>query len=117
MSPSLFVDSAGDIRLVLGGVGGSRITTATALVAFRHLFLDEDVKKANDFPRMHHQLLPMTLNYEDGFPEATVAYLSEKGHNMEKWSLRSAVPVLSQLDGVITGNMDYRKNVGDLFGY
>ena len=35
MSPSLFVDASGDIRLVVGGAGGSRITTATALVSHR----------------------------------------------------------------------------------
>ncbi|XP_043236998.1 scoloptoxin SSD14-like isoform X1 [Amphibalanus amphitrite] len=117
MSPSLFVDPSGDIRLVVGGAGGSRITTATALVAFRHLYLDEDVKTANDFPRFHHQLFPMTLNYDEGFPPTTVAYLSEKGHNMEQWKLRAVVPVLSRLNGVITGNMDYRKGAGDLLGF
>ena len=49
--------------------------------------------------------------------QTTVAYLSEKGHNMEQWKLRAVVPILSRLNGVITGNMDYRKGAGDLLGF
>ncbi len=32
MCPSVFVDSAGDVMLVVGGSGGPRITTSTMLV-------------------------------------------------------------------------------------
>ncbi|XP_037092478.1 LOW QUALITY PROTEIN: scoloptoxin SSD14-like [Pollicipes pollicipes] len=117
MCPSLFVDAAGDVRLVTGGAGGTRITSATALTAFRHLYLGEDLKQATDFPRIHHQLFPMTLNYDADFPPTTVAYLSDKGHNMEQWEQRSVVPVLSQEDGTIYGNMDYRKGAGDVMGF
>lgn len=41
--------------------------------AIRHFFLGEDVKQANDFPRLHHQLLPMTLKYNEGFPPVSGA--------------------------------------------
>lgn len=35
----------------------------------RNLWLGEDIKEAIDSPRFHHQLIPMTLNYEKGFPK------------------------------------------------
>ena len=33
-------------------------------VAFRHLFMNEDIKTAIDAPRPHHQLLPMKIKQE-----------------------------------------------------
>lgn len=41
----------------------------------RNLWLGENIKEAIDSPRFHHQLFPMTLNYEKGFPKVHV-YLS-----------------------------------------
>jgi gamma-glutamyltranspeptidase/glutathione hydrolase/leukotriene-C4 hydrolase len=35
----------------------------------RNLWLGEDIKEAIDSPRFHHQLFPMTLNYEKSFPK------------------------------------------------
>jgi len=118
MVPTLFVDAEGNVRLVTGGAGGSKITTAMALSAIRHLYLGEDVKQANDFPRFHHQLYPMTLNYNEGFPPTTIAYLADKGHNTELWNKGSVIGALSrQPDGSIEGNMDYRKGAGDVRGF
>lgn len=34
----------------------------------RNLWMGENIKEAIDSPRFHHQLLPMTLHYEEGFP-------------------------------------------------
>lgn len=38
----------------------------------RNLWLGEDIKGAIDSPRFHHQLFPMTLNYEKGLPKVCV---------------------------------------------
>lgn len=38
----------------------------------RNLWFGEDIKSAIDSPRFHHQLFPMTLNYEEAFPKVCV---------------------------------------------
>jgi gamma-glutamyltranspeptidase len=45
------------------------IVSATAQSAFRILYLDEDVKKAVDAPRLHNQFLPHVTEYEQTFPD------------------------------------------------
>nr|KAG5685732.1 hypothetical protein BaRGS_015054 [Batillaria attramentaria] len=70
MTPSVFVDrDTGDVKLVAGAAGGTKITTATAKVAIDTLWFNKTVVEAVDAPRMHHQLLPPELQLEDGFPE------------------------------------------------
>lgn len=41
----------------------------------RNLWFGEDIKKAIDSPRFHHQIFPMTLNYEQGFPKVLISTL------------------------------------------
>lgn len=35
-------------------------------------------------PRIHHQLMPMYLEYEDGFKQQIIDGLSKMGHEMHK---------------------------------
>ncbi|CAG7716058.1 unnamed protein product, partial [Allacma fusca] len=66
MTPAIFTDAAGDVRLVVGGSGGTKITTAATFVAIRSLWFDEDIKVAIDAKRIHHQLAPMEVECENG---------------------------------------------------
>ncbi|KAL1124168.1 hypothetical protein AAG570_001938 [Ranatra chinensis] len=72
--PTVIVDKRGDVRLVVGAAGGTHITTATAQVIINNLWYNYDIKQAVDFPRIHHQLLPMHLKYEYGYPKVGVKY-------------------------------------------
>ena len=105
----------------------------------RNLWFGETIKEAVDSDRIHHQLFPMELQHEPGFP--TVRYLliqfiaiinnnnwhsviqtildslAEKGHNFSTFSNSSAVCgiVVEPSDGFIYANSDYRKG-GDVAG-
>lgn len=57
--------------MVTGAAGGSKITTATALMAIRTLAEGKSMKEAADEPRFHHQLFPMSVNYEYGLTKVS----------------------------------------------
>lgn len=115
MAPSVFTDSEGNVKLVIGGSGGSKITTAIASVSLRNCFLGEDIKTAIDGPRLHHQFLPNKIMYEHNFPKELLVSLADRGHSLEKILDRSSVIVAvtnDQVNGTnkqITANSDYRK--------
>ena len=63
MAPSVFVDGAGEVRLVVGASGGTKITTATALVAVLTELQGWQLEQSVDTPRLHHQLSPMEVRW------------------------------------------------------
>lgn len=138
MVPSIFTNPDGDVRLSIGASGGSKITTAVALVCLRHLYLGDDIKTAIDGPRLHHQLIPDTIVFEPTFPQDLLEALKVRGHTISNLVGRSSVvmavasnitmgappkliegdtmPMVGEAiikgDGqsrVITANSDYRK--------
>lgn len=66
MSPTIITDTRGNVKLVIGSAGGTKITTAVAMVIMRVLWFDQDIKQAIDAPRIHHQLVPNEIEYEFG---------------------------------------------------
>ncbi|KPM04716.1 gamma-glutamyltranspeptidase 1-like protein [Sarcoptes scabiei] len=92
MCPSIFTDNTG-VRLVIGGSGGSKITTSIALVSLRHLFLNETIKQAIDASRIHHQLFPSNIEYEPCFRLDILDGLRLRNHQVKeiKKGVRGAV--------------------------
>ncbi|XP_077534250.1 scoloptoxin SSD14-like [Haemaphysalis longicornis] len=82
MSPAIVLDPNGNVELVVGGSGGSKITTAVALVSMRTLWMDNSIKDAIDYARLHDQLIPDHLMVEPTFPEVYAMQLKVKGHNI-----------------------------------
>lgn len=64
MLPTIVLDKHFDLRLVIGGAGGTKIITSVSLVLLQHLLLGVDINTAVDSLRLHHQLQPMELQYE-----------------------------------------------------
>ncbi|ODN04054.1 Gamma-glutamyltranspeptidase 1 [Orchesella cincta] len=121
MTPTIFTDSEGKVRLVIGGAGGTQITTSVTLVAIRNLWFGENIKEAIDARRMHHQLYPMELECEAGFSSSVVEGLKAVGHVVKQpenfivgGSVVQAIAIAE--NGTIYANSDFRKK-GTVAGY
>ncbi|CAN7984758.1 unnamed protein product, partial [Ixodes hexagonus] len=110
MAPAVVVDQNGDAQLVLGGAGGTKITSGIALVSMRYLWQGNTIKEAIDFPRVHHQFLPNHVYAEAMFPKAYREQLEKKGHKVfVPGGTFSNIMGISQREGRIYANADYRK--------
>nr|XP_014094095.1 scoloptoxin SSD14 isoform X2 [Bactrocera oleae]XP_014094096.1 scoloptoxin SSD14 isoform X2 [Bactrocera oleae]XP_036227729.1 scoloptoxin SSD14 isoform X2 [Bactrocera oleae] len=114
MSPMILADRKGNVRLAFGAAGGSKIISSVIEVAARYLWFGQDIKSAIDAPRIHHQLVPNTLQYEFGrFSEEILLLLKDKGHELKPFKdIGSAVCAIAQNDTAIYANADYRKRGG-----
>ncbi|KAL0965620.1 hypothetical protein UPYG_G00283620 [Umbra pygmaea] len=114
MCPAILVDKGiNKVKMVLGGSGGTKITTATATVILNAMFFNYDLKKAVADPRVHNQLSPNTTMAEPGFDEEVMAGLALKNHETVFLKDTGAVvqAVLSQ------GNRLYAESDHRKWGY
>ncbi|KAK7486427.1 hypothetical protein BaRGS_00022351 [Batillaria attramentaria] len=113
MAPAIIVDKDGNPRLVLGSAGGARITTINAQVTARVLWLKQTLEKAINAKRLHHQLFPNHISWEQGFPQDILGKLKEYGHELvPRTSYMAVVQAVSRdpLTGEVTAFSDPRKH-------
>ncbi|XP_021704343.1 gamma-glutamyltranspeptidase 1 isoform X2 [Aedes aegypti] len=84
MTPTIVTNKAEGVQMVVGGAGGSRITTATVTLLLRYLFFGEELETVMNARRLHHQLAPMWVDYEAGFDEAILEGLRKRGHDVRE---------------------------------
>jgi len=84
MTPSVVLDSAGKLILVVGTPGGPTIITQVYHVISNVIDHGMTLPQAIEAPRMHHQALPDTIRLErNGFYPATVSQLESLGHQIQ----------------------------------
>ncbi|KAM3874481.1 glutathione hydrolase 1 proenzyme [Diretmus argenteus] len=91
MCPTILLDKSNRVKMVVGGSGGTKITTAIAQVILNALFFNYDLKKAVSDPRIHNQLSPNTTLGEPGFDESVLDGLALKNHETKMLKASGAV--------------------------
>jgi gamma-glutamyltranspeptidase/glutathione hydrolase len=100
MSPTIVLDTAGQVLLVLGGRGGPRIISSTLQVAVNVIDHDMSLADALAAPRIHHQAWPDTLRYEDqGLSAAVVDSLRAMGHAVAANRANGLVKAIMRVPG------------------
>ncbi|XP_070845318.1 glutathione hydrolase 1 proenzyme [Chaetodon trifascialis] len=102
MCPTIIFDKNKNVKMVVGGSGGTKITTSVAQVIANALFFKYDVGKAVIEPRLHNQLSPNATVAESDFDKNILDGLALKNHEIELLKSGGAVvqAVLRQDDGL-----------------
>lgn len=61
--PSIILDESGNVRLLIGGGGGTKITSSVAITTIYNLLMEENIKESMNHALFHHQLMPMIWQY------------------------------------------------------
>ena len=117
MTPTLVLDPAGRLFLVLGTPGGPRIITMVYHVISNVIDRDMGIADAVAEPRLHHQWSPDEVVVERGFSPDLVRALAARGHHIvERMPGTSANSILVTPRGLI-GAADHRTRGALAAGY
>ncbi|ASJ70777.1 gamma-glutamyltransferase [Granulosicoccus antarcticus] len=118
MSPTMVLKD-GDVYLVTGSPGGSRIITTTLQVILNVVDHGMNIAEATVAPRIHHQWLPDVLRVEEGISQDTIALLEAKGHDVDLKDVMGSTQSI-QVDkenGFLFGFSDTRQAGAATLGY
>ncbi len=116
MTPAL-VFKDGQLILVTGSPGGSRIITTVLQIVSNVIDFRLNLAEATVAPRVHHQWLPDELRVEEGLSPDTLRLLESLGHRvMVREAMGDAQSILRAPDGWY-GFSDTRRPGGLAVGY
>lgn len=113
MTPSIVLDPAGQVLVVLGSPGGSRITTAVYQVITDVIDQRMPLADAIAAPRLHHQAQPDIVYVErSGFVQPSLDSLEAMGHKVSVWGYKTDVNALARTAAGWLGVADPRRGGG-----
>ncbi len=117
MAPTIVLRD-GQLYMLLGGPGGSRIPTAVLQVFLGVVDFGMNPQEAVDAPRFHHQWLPDAITVERGFSPDALALLRARGHEVrnEAGPVAAVVELIVKDGGWLLGAADARRS-GRASGY
>jgi gamma-glutamyltranspeptidase/glutathione hydrolase len=116
MTPTIVLKN-GDLFLVTGTPGGSRIITTTLQIVMNVIDHHMNIAEATNATRIHHQWFPDEIRVERGLSIDTVKLLEEKGHKINlKNSMGSTQSIMKTEQGLF-GATDPRSKAGKVSGY
>ena len=99
ISPLIAEHKNGTLYSVFGASGGSRIITTTLQTALHVLESGMSVVEAVRQPRLHDQLLPNIVIFEQSYDNNTVDFMKVRGHNVTWGVAGSSAQALRIVDG------------------
>jgi gamma-glutamyltranspeptidase/glutathione hydrolase len=109
MTPTIILKD-GEVRIVTGSPGGSRIITTVLQVVLNLLVFDLSVAEANHVPRFHHQWQPDILYIERMFPSDTGATLKSMGYDVQSsYTIGSAHTIVREPGKSVSASADPRR--------
>lgn len=116
MSPTL-VFRNGDLFLVTGSPGGSRIITTTLQIILNVIDHQMNIAEATASPRVHHQWFPDEIRIEEGLSADTIQILQSRGHTVTVKNAMGSTQSIMKVDGVLAGASDPRRQGALTAGY
>ncbi|MFV0360720.1 gamma-glutamyltransferase [Tropicimonas sp.] len=118
MSPTMVMKD-GEVFVVTGSPGGSRIITTTLQVIMNVIDHGMNIAEATFAPRIHHQWLPDEIRIEDGISRDTLAILEQRGHAVSQQPVMgSTQSIMLDTDrGLLFGASDPRQVDAATVGY
>jgi gamma-glutamyltranspeptidase/glutathione hydrolase len=116
MSPSL-VFKDGELRLVTGSPGGSRIITIVLQIIMNVIDHKMNVAEATEAPRIHHQWYPDQLRLEKGISPDTQRLLEKLGHKLSVSAVIGSTQTIERVRGQLAGASDTRQRGTGVAGY
>lgn len=119
MTPTIVLDPAGNLFMVLGARGGPRIITSTAQVILNTIDHHMSLPDAMSAPRIHHQALPDVITYDlGGLDSTTVGRLKAMGYEtLGQGYIGGSVVAIRRVKGGWQGMDDPRGFGGGAVGY
>jgi gamma-glutamyltranspeptidase/glutathione hydrolase len=119
MSPTIVLDPAGKLFMVVGARGGPRIITSTAQVILNVIEHRMSLADAMRAPRIHYQGLPDSVRIDaTGFEKATLAKLASMGYTLQPLNYIGGTAVaIRRVRGGWEGMDDPRGAGGGAVGY
>ena len=116
MSPS-FVLRDGDLQLVTGSPGGSRIISIVLQIILNVVDFGLNAAEASEAARVHDQWLPDELQMEHGVSPDTIRLLEAMGHRVRPTRAFGSAQTIHRVDGLLMGAADTRQRGTGVAGY
>jgi gamma-glutamyltranspeptidase/glutathione hydrolase len=116
MAPTMMFRD-GELELVTGSPGGSRIITIVAQIILDVVDFGMNIAEATEAARVHHQWSPDELQAERGLSVDTIRLLEKLGHKLALHDAWGSAQSIERGNGLLMGAADTRRRGALAAGY
>lgn len=117
MTPTIVLKPNGEPLLATGSPGGSRIITTVMQLLINVIDFHLNIASATNMPRVHSQLWPDQVFYEQGLSPDTIRLLQSMGHQLSRINAMGSLQTVEQAGKKKLGAADPRRVGALAIGY